>query len=187
MKKLIYGVTSLITACILLFTTIGSSAVYASENAEPISVESSEITQENVLYNNLIDLSGPRINLGTEVEPLVQPLVLPIIPLLATVTIRVAVPFLARTTQGVVVKISKHAAEQAMARNITGKMMDEALSTGLKHVDTGSGARVIWKTSSHKTAVLLEKYSDEVSTVYKQEAKKAKWERNNWSFKGDMD
>ncbi len=132
------------------------------------------------------DLGGPRINLEDEIQ--IEPRIAPLIPLLATVTIRYGVPFLARTASKKIVYVSKHAAEQAVDRKITGKMIDDALSNGTKYVDGWSGERIAWlenESENKRTAVLLKKGTDEIDTVYNQKSKKLKWLKSTWQYVGD--
>lgn len=182
LKKLIYKIIPIVTACILLFTTIGGTTGFAAESLES--------TQEKILNVELNDINqlptesfnGPRINLESEVQP---QFIFPIVPLLVGVTIRFGVSFVARTAAGNVGRVSAHAAEQAVTRKISAQMMDKSLSSGLKYVDKFSGERITWYRGN-QTAVLLKKTTDEVSTVYLQPAPKASWVRKNWEWFGDV-
>lgn len=195
MNKLVFKLMSILTACILLLSTFGGSAAFAAENSADVINESTEITQDTILNYETDDLTlddaipleninGPTIN-NPEIE--VQPLVAPLIPLLATVTIRAGVSLLARTSTGHVVRISKHAADQAVDRKISGAMMDKALSKGTKYKDILSGERVSWNQNGDGVAVLLNKKTDEIDTVYFEDHQKLKWVKNTWQYLGDLD
>lgn len=165
-----------------------------------VTVESSEVKQETNLNLETLEtddlsldgsiplenLNGPRLN-SPESEMEIQLFVLPVIPLLAAVTIiRAGVSFLARTASGHVVRVSGHAAEQAVARKITGAMMDNALSKGTKYKDILSGERIAWNQNG-KVAVLLKKNTDEIDTVYTEDHQKLKWIKSTWQYVGDLD
>ncbi|MEB2280068.1 hypothetical protein LAV73_08645 [Lysinibacillus xylanilyticus] len=180
----------------LVFSIISPSFAKASEpqNLQINDSFSQEVINEQEIVNETDgetdginqDLGGPRINLEDEIQ--IEPRIAPVIPLLATVTIRYGVPFLARTASKRIVYVTKHAAEQAVDRKITGKMIDDALSNGTKYVDGWSGARIAWlenESENKRTAVLLNKDTDEIDTVYNQKSKKLKWLKSAWQYVGD--
>lgn len=185
MKKVILKLTPIITACILLFVTVGGSAVSAAESLV--------IQQEKILINELNDKNQeftlPLEDLRIELENEIEPTALPAIPLLAGLVIRSGATYIAKTTSKKIVKVSDHATRQAVKRQITGAMMDEALSKGTKYVDILSGERIVWLELGplkQQTAVLLKKNSDEIDTVYDQEWVKNKWIKSNWQFFNDI-
>lgn len=146
-----------------------------SENLEIIQDETTQID----------DISPPSID--NEIEA--QPYALPLVPLLAGLVIKRGVTYIVKTSSGRIVKISAHAADQAVDRKITGKMMDEALSKGSKYVDGLSQARISWLEGApmnQRTAVLLNKNTDVIDTVYDQKDKKLKWFKSNWQYIGDI-
>lgn len=67
--------------------------------------------------------------------------------------------------------------------------VDEALTKGSKYVDGWSGERIGWlegASLNQRTAVLLNKNTDVIDTVYNQKEKKLKWLKSNWQYKGDI-
>ncbi|MEK4091741.1 hypothetical protein [Viridibacillus sp. FSL H8-0110] len=194
-NKIIKNIIGLICFA-LVFSIISPSLAKASETQD-LQINDSfsqEVINEQEIVNETDgetdginqDLDGPRINLEDEIQ--IESRIAPLIPLLATVTIRYGVPFLARTASKRIVYVSKHAAEQAVDRKITGKMIDDALSNGVKYVDGWSGERIAWlenESENKRTAVLLKKGTDEIDTVYNQKSKKLKWLKSTWQYVGD--
>jgi len=188
----------------LIFSIVSPSFAFASE-PEDLQINDSfnqeinyeqEINNEQEIINETDgetdgetdvinqDLGGPRIDLEDEIQ--IESRIAPVIPLLATVTIRYGVPFLAKTASKRIVYVSKHATEQAIDRKITAKMIDKALTDGEKYVDGFSGARISWDQSGNGIAVLLKKNSDEIDTVYPEDHKKLKWLKSSWKYVGDF-
>lgn len=104
----------------------------------------------------------------------VQPYVVTLIPLLATLTIRAGVSFLARTYAGHVVKVSGHTASRAVERKITRLMIDKSLTQSAKFVDILSGERVTWAENGNKVAILIRKNTDIIDTIYDEDHKNLK-------------
>ncbi len=185
---------------ILIFSILSPSLANASEpqsqdlqindslSQETPVVEDVENDSNGVNQDSNIPLDGPRINLEDEVQPdpELQQFIAPVIPLLAGVAIRSGVSFIARTSSGAVVKVSEHAAKRAVERKITGKMIDDALTNGTKYVDLLSGERVAWNENGNNVAVLLNKNSDEIDTVYDEDGKKMKWWKSSWKYVGNF-
>ncbi|MGE7840558.1 hypothetical protein ACQKNX_07180 [Lysinibacillus sp. NPDC093712] len=184
---------------VLAFTMISPNLAKANEYQDlQLNNSFQETTIGNELENDSIirldtnqDLDVPFNELNNPdvlIDAELQPFIAPVIPLLAAVTIRYGVPFLAKTASKRIVYVSKHAAEQAYDRGITGKMMDDALSNGTKYVDGWSGERIAWlenESENNRTAVLLKKVTDEIDTVYNQKSKKLKWLKSTWQYVGD--
>lgn len=181
----------------LVFSIISPSLAKANESQD-LQINNS-INQEETLAVNELDgetdglnqiLDTPsdsfndRINLEDEFE--IQPRIAPVIPLLAGIVIRSGVSFIARTSTGNVVRVSAHAAERAVERKITAKMIDQSLANGTKYVDILSGERVAWASNGNKVAVLLNKNSDVIETVYDTTSQKLKWFKNSWQYIGDI-
>ncbi|GAB0171810.1 DUF4258 domain-containing protein [Lysinibacillus sp. CTST325] len=182
----------------LVFSIISPSLAKASESQD-LQINNS-FDQEEALTDNEFDgetdgvnqnldmpsdsSNDPRINLEDEFE--IQPRIAPAIPLLAGIIIRSGVSFIARTSTGNVVRVSAHAAERAVERKITAKMIDQSLAKGTKYVDLLSGERVAWAENGNKVAVLLNKNSDVIETVYDTTSKKLKWFKNYWQYIGDI-
>ncbi|MDC6267985.1 hypothetical protein PP722_09895 [Lysinibacillus sphaericus] len=158
-----------------------TGSVYEIENDTEF--ENLEIIQDET--TQIDDISPPSID--NEIEA--QPYALPVAPLLAGIVIKKGVEYVVKTSAGRIVKISPHAADQAVDRKITGKMIDEALTKGSKYVDGWSGERIGWLEGAplnQRTAVLLNKNTDVIDTVYDQKEKKLKWLKSNWQYKGDI-
>ncbi|WP_324728742.1 hypothetical protein VO178_19320 [Lysinibacillus fusiformis] len=158
-----------------------TGSVYEIENDTEF--ENLEIIQDET--TQIDDISPPSID--NEIEA--QPYALPVVPLLAGIVIKKGVEYVVKTSAGRIVKISAHAADQAVDRKITGKMIDEALTKGSKYVDGWSGERIGWLEGAplnQRTAVLLNKNTDVIDTVYDQKEKKLKWLKSNWQYKGDI-
>ncbi|MGE7998522.1 hypothetical protein ACQKOF_07570 [Lysinibacillus sp. NPDC093190] len=174
----------------LIFSIISPSLAKASE-PQGLQINDSfsqEVINEQEIVNETDginqDLGGPRINLEDEIQ--IEPRIAPLIPLLAGVAIRSGISFIARTSTGAVVKVSEHAAKRAVERKITGKMIDDALTNGTKYVDLLSGERVAWNENGNNVAVLLNKNSDEIDTVYDEDGKKLKWWKSSWKYVGNF-
>ncbi|WP_253734903.1 hypothetical protein [Lysinibacillus fusiformis] len=186
----------------LIFSIVTPSFAFASESqdADLISNVNQETGSVNEIENDTVsenleiiqdettqidDISPPSID--NEMEA--QPYALPVVPLLAGIVIKKGVEYVVKTSAGRIVKISAHAADQAVDRKITGKMIDEALTKGSKYVDGWSGERIGWlegASLNQRTAVLLNKNTDVIDTVYNQKEKKLKWLKSNWQYKGDI-
>ncbi|KOY80181.1 hypothetical protein MHB44_22200 [Lysinibacillus sp. FSL H8-0500] len=199
--KFLKGFVALV-CFVLAFSIISPSLAFASESQDADLI--SPINQETVIVNEsdndtkaenleiiqdettqIDDINPPSIN--NEIEA--QPYALPVVPLLAGIVIKKGVEYIVKTSAGRIVKISAHAADQAVARKITGEMIDQALSNGTKYVDILSGERISWLDGApmnQRTAVLLNKNTDVIDTVYDQKDKKLKWFKSNWQYKGDI-
>lgn len=166
-----------------LISPVNQETVIVKEIDNDTKSENQEIIQDET---TLIDeISPPSID--NEIEA--QPYALPLVPLLAGIVIKKGVEYVVKTSAGRIVKISVHAADQAVDRKITGKMIDEALTKGSKYVDGWSGERIGWlegASLNQRTAVLLNKNTDVIDTVYNQKEKKLKWLKSNWQYKGDI-
>ena len=181
----------------LTFSIISPSLAFASEPQE-IKLENS-LNQESIIVNEvnyelqdvnqdvftpINDLNSPRIDLESEV----QPLALPVIPILAGLVIKKGVTYIVKTSSKRILKLRDHASDQAVDRGITGKMIDDALTDGTKYVDIFSGERVSWiDTGGRQVAVLLKKNTDVIDTVYFEDHKKGKWFKSNWKYVGDYE
>lgn len=186
----------------LIFSIVSPSFAFASESQDadlisPVNPETGSVyeIENDTEFENLEiiqdettqidDICPPSID--NEIEA--QPYALPVVPLLAGIVIKKGVEYVVKTSAGRIVKISAHAADQAVDRKITGKMIDEALTKGSKYVDGWSGERIGWLEGAplnQRTAVLLNKNTDVIDTVYDQKEKKLKWLKSNWQYKGDI-
>ena len=74
--------------------------------------------------------------------------------------------------------ISKHAAEQAGKRGISEANFAKALAYGTKYIDTSTGAKILYHSST-KTALVLDSKGKTVVTCYVQDKPKTVWKKQS--------
>ncbi|WP_218775586.1 hypothetical protein [Oceanobacillus senegalensis] len=104
-----------------------------------------------------------------------------VLPLLANITIRSGLSYLARISAGAIIRVGSHTTYRAVQRSITSRNLDDALSYGERYTDIYTGARIAFDKSKG-VAVVVDKTNNKTITTYPILLAKYRWQRSFWSW-----